>query len=68
MRWSRVIDVPLNVQKWDSNPDNAQDVGSWRNRDVEQQIRHAQQQIALTKQYPGRQKDRPKAKVINFKP
>ncbi len=34
-----MVDVPLNVQ--DSNPDNARDVGPGRNRDIEEQIRHA---------------------------
>lgn len=68
MRWSRVRDVPLAIQKWDSNPDNARDVGPGLTKNVMEQVRHAKQQIALTKSYPGRERDRPKAQVIRFKP
>lgn len=68
MRWSRVIDVPLNVQKWDSNPDHARDVGPGLNKNVMEHVRHAKQQIALTQSYPGRQKELPKAKIIKFEP
>lgn len=68
MRWSRVVDVPLSIQKWDSNPDVARDVGPGLNQNVMEQVRHAKQQIALTNQYPGRERERPKAKIIKFEP
>jgi hypothetical protein len=67
MRWSRVVDVPLNVQRWDGNPD-ARDVGPGLNQNVMEQVRHAKQQLELTRQYPGRERERPKAKIIKFEP
>jgi hypothetical protein len=35
--------------------------------EIEQQLAHAKEQLALTRQYPGRDPERPRAKVITFK-
>ena len=50
--WSRVYSEP-NAQTWEAplHPDSVEQVKS---DDVRQMLEHAEQQLALTRQYPGR--------------
>ena len=65
MRWNRVRGTPPNTQSWESGGGEPSAANA---APAEDQLRHAQEQQDLANAYPGRRRDRPRAKVINFRP
>jgi hypothetical protein len=67
--WIKLQDLP-GVQTWqfstkaDASPDDEQLRVNTAVGDAE--LRHANQQIALASQYPGRERSMPRAKIIEF--
>jgi hypothetical protein len=67
MRWNRVRGTPPNVQTWTSEPNDAEVVQPGDASPGDGQLQHADEQIALASQYPGRSRSFPSgAKVIEL--
>jgi hypothetical protein len=64
--WSRVRNTLPGVQTWETAPYDADVVPADVN--VPNTDRHAQEQIAIAGQYPGRQRGFPSAKIIELDP
>ena len=52
--WHRVRGTPPGVQTWESDPDDTEVVQADPNAAGAEQLKHAQEQITIGSQYPGR--------------
>jgi hypothetical protein len=66
--WHRVRGTPPNEQTWASEPYDVAVVPVDTNVAGDAQLKHAQEQIAIAGQYPGRSRGLPSAKVIELDP
>ena len=66
--WKRVKGGPPNEQTWASDDYDTEVVPADANVAGDAQLKHAQQQIAIASQYPGRQRSIPTAQIIELDP
>jgi hypothetical protein len=67
MRWNRVRGTPPNVQTWTSEPNGSEIIQAGDASPGDEQLKHANAQIALASQYPGRERGLPSgAEVIKI--
>jgi hypothetical protein len=67
MRWNRVRGTPPNVQTWTSEPNGSEIIQAGDASPGDEQLNHANEQIALASQYPGRARGFPSgSKVIEI--
>ena len=66
--WSRVKGTLPGVQTWENAPYDADVVQADTGIAGGNQLRHAKEQIAIAKQYPGRERGFPSAKIIELDP
>jgi hypothetical protein len=66
--WTRERGTPPNVQTWTCGAYDEEVVAADPNLSASADVQHAQDQLALAKQYPGRERSLPSAKVIALDP
>ena len=66
--WRRVRGTPPGVQTWESEPYDTSIEAADPNLLAPADFQHAQDQLTIANQYPGRQRSQPSAKVIKIDP
>jgi hypothetical protein len=64
--WHRVRGTSPGVQTWECEPYNATVEQADPNAPGDEQLRHAKEQLALTQQYPGRERSLPSSITVAF--
>ena len=64
--WTRERGTPPGVQTWESEPYSEEVVAADPNLQTPSDLPHAQDQLIIGKQYPGRERSQPSAKVIKI--